>query len=148
MVVRYRPIRVPLGEYAYHAVLYAGLPRGSSRADRAMEEFLRAAEPPSHNDWISGTDCLRHEYRRGTQARLNGLWRELESSIADIFEDRPSRTKQGPARLAELFPVSGQRGGGYGHRGRFRVDRLNTQLEGHTWRLAGRVRRLVDTGLP
>lgn len=148
MVVRYRPVRIPLGDHSYHAVLYAGLARGTTDADIAMEEFLRASEPPSHNDWTPGTDRLRHEYRRGAQARLNGLWRELERSIADICEDRPSHTEQGPAKLAELFPVSGQGGGAQGRRGQFRVDRLDARFEDDTWRLSGRVRRLTDTVLP
>jgi RNA polymerase primary sigma factor len=148
MVVRYRPVRVSLGGYSYHAVLYAGLARGESEADRALEEFLRAAEPPSHIDWTHATDRLRAEYRQGAQARLNRLWRELESSIVEICEERPVETDQGPAKLAELFPVSGQGDGIHTRRGMFRVDRLDAWLEDGTWRLSGRVRRLMDDGEP
>lgn len=148
MVVRYRPVRVPLSDHSYHAVLYAGLARGKSEADRAMEEFLRAAEPPSHNDWTHATDRLRAQYRQGAQARLNRLWRELEDNITEICEERPVETEQGPGKLAELFPVSGQGGEVNTRRGMFKVDRLDAWLEAGTWSLSGRVRRLVDNGAP
>jgi len=148
MVVKYRPVPVPLSEHSYHAVLYAGLARGESEADRAMEEFLRAAEPLSHNDWTHATDRLRAEYRQGAQTRLNRLWRELEGNIAEICEERPVETEQGPGKLAELFPVSGQGGGMHTRRGMFRVDRLDAWFEDGTWSLSGRVRRLMDDGAP
>ncbi len=148
MVIRYRPVRMPFGDQPYHAVLCAGLGRGSSEADRAMEEFLRSAEPPSHNDWTHATDRLRAEYRQGTRRRLTDLWRELEEAISGICEEQPAETEEGPSRLAQLFPMSGQGGGSHSRRSRFRIERLEAWLEDSTWNLKGRVRRIIDDGTP
>lgn len=143
MVVKYSHIQIPLSDQSYHAVLRAGLARGESGSDRALEQFLRAAEPPSHNDWIAGTDRLQEEYRPGAGAAFNRLSEKLRQSISEILEDRPAETEQGPTRLAELFPLSG-RGGGLRTRQKFRTDNLSAYLQDGVWYLSGRVTRLAQ----
>ena len=142
MIVRYEPVRIPLSDQAYHAVLRAGLARGESEGDRALERFLRAAEPPSHNAWMPGTDRLQDGYRPGAGAAFGRLSGDLRQTIAGILEERPAQTEQGPGKLAELFPLSGKGGGG-DTRQRFRTDDLSAYLEDGVWNLSGRVRRLT-----
>ena len=142
MIVRYEPVRIPLSDQSYHAVLRAGLARGDSEADRALERFLRAAEPPSHNEWVPGTDRLQDGYRPGAGAAFNRLSGQLRQTIAEILEERPAQTEQGPGKLAELFPLAG-RGGGGDSRQRFRTDELSAYLEDGVWNLSGRIRRLT-----
>jgi len=108
-----------------------------------MEEFLRAAEPPSHNDWTHATARLRAEYRQGSQTRLNNLWRELENRIVDIFEE-DIELERGPARLAELFPFSAQAESKHNGRGKFHIDDLDARLEDGVWSLSGRVIRIAS----
>jgi hypothetical protein len=140
MVVKYNPVQVPLSDQIYHAVLCAGLARGDSEEDQALERFLRAAEPPSHNDWVSGTDRLREEYGPGAQAAFDRLSRDLKNAISQIIEERPARPEQGPQKLAELFPLSGP-GDGSPQGPKFRIDELSAHLQDGVWHLKGRVRR-------
>lgn len=140
MVVKYRDSRKPLGEQQYHAVLKAGLARGRSIEDISLEHFLRASEPPSHNEWIPGTDRLRAEYNQGAQARLNQLWKDLDLAIIDMCEDPLPESRQGPQKLAELFPVHG--GVTTAPRETFRPEGLHAQYDGERWSISGRVKCL------
>jgi hypothetical protein len=142
MIVKYEHIRIPLSDQSYHAVLRAGLARRDSDPDRALELFLRAAEPPSHNAWVAGTDRLQDGYRPGAGAAFNRLGERLRQAIAGMLEDRPPETEQGPRKLAELFPLAG-RGGGGDSRQKFRTDNLSAHLEDGVWNLSGRIRRLT-----
>ena len=142
MIVRYEPVRIPLSDQSYHAVLRAGEARGDSEPDRALERFLRAAEPPAHNAWIPGTDRLQDGYRPGAGAAFNRLSENLRRTISDILEERAAQTEQGPGKLAELFPLAG-RGGGGDSRPRFRTEDLSAYLMDGVWILSGRVRRMA-----
>ncbi len=147
MIIKYEPVRIPLSDQSYHAVLRAGLARGDSDADHALERFLRASEPPSHNEWMPGTDRLQDAYRPGAGAAFNRLSEGLRKVIAESLEDRPAPTEQGPGKLAELFPLAG-RGGGKDSKQRFRTDNLSAYLENDAWNLSGRVVRLARGEAP
>lgn len=140
MVVKYRESKKPLGEQLYHAVLTAGLARGNDPEDIALERFLRASEPPSHNDWVPGTDRLRVEYNQGTQARLNQLWKDLDQAVLDMCEDPLPESRQGPQKLAELFPVHG--GVTTLPKETFRPEGLQAQFDAGRWSISGRVKCL------
>lgn len=141
MVVQYwRPPRGPLGGPPFHAVLRAGRARGESETDEALERFLRAAEPPAHNQWIAGTDEIQTKYRRGAKARFDALWRALDGAIVEMCEQLPPPTGEGPSALARLFPLGGT-GGGRPDGQKFRVDRLEASLVDGVWRFSGRVVR-------
>jgi len=138
MVVRYLPVRVPLSERSYHAVLLAGTAHGSSDSDRALERFLRAAEPVSHNDWRPDTDRMIAEFRRGATARLSELWRDVERAIVQLVGTEPADSTEGPSKLAELFPLRGK--GPAATVERFRTADLTAILDSDMWRFSGRVR--------
>lgn len=139
MVVKYRDSKKTFGDQPYHAVLYGGLARGESEGDKALEQFLRASEPPSHNEWVPGTDRLRAEYNQGATARFTELWRKLDEAIIELCEETITDTKAGPQKLAELFPISGK-GGGTLEKEKFRVSELNAYLEGEVWKFSGKVK--------
>ena len=72
MVVRYWDRRsLALGVRPFHAVLACGEardPESPTVHDRDIERFLRAAEPPGHDDWDT-TAALKSEYKRGYAGR-------------------------------------------------------------------------------
>ena len=139
MVVDYhRPSRTPLENQTYHAVLLGGLACGESDSDRAVEQFLRASEPPSHNQWMAGTDRIQSEYRQGAKVRFQRLWSDVDRAIVELCEQKVPPATQGPGRLARLFPLRG-RGGGASGASFFRVDRLAAHLDDSTWHVSGRV---------
>ena len=147
MVVQYRPVAVPLSDKRFHGVLLAGLAGGDTEADKAAEQFFRAAEPPSHKEWIGVTDRLRAEYKQGAQARLQGLWHSMESAISSMCQEAIPATSEGPERLARMFRIGG-RGGGGGGPAKFRVTGVTAHLDGDIWRYAGRVTRQSEENKP
>ena len=52
MVVREEVVAsLPMGSRNFHAVVLVGLAAGDEPADKAADRFLRAAEPPAHDNW-------------------------------------------------------------------------------------------------
>lgn len=109
MVVNYRPVRTVSDAPAFHAVLLAGLARGTERSDEALDAFLRAAEPPGHDDWRPGTDRLRAEYTQGGSLALRQLWQDVQRAILEICAEEISSSSKGPERLARLFRIGSPR---------------------------------------
>jgi RNA polymerase primary sigma factor len=127
-------------------VLLGGLARADDSNSRALERFLRAAEPPSHNDWKAGTDRLNAEYKQGAGVRLNQLWTDLRRTVLSLFKEVEGNTVEGPRRLAQLFPLAG-RGSRTGPE-RFRIEDVTAELQDKAWKLRGRVRCVADEPLP
>jgi hypothetical protein len=146
MVVGYKEVRIPLAEWPFHAVLIAGLARGNEPADEALEAFLRAAEPPGHDEWKPGTDRLHAEYERGARACLDKLWSMVQAEISRICQQEIKRSPLGAPKLAELFRLGG-RGGGHPPEA-FRVDKLEAKLDGKIWRFQGRVTAMQGSDRP
>lgn len=147
MVVQYRPVAVPLSDKKFHGVLLAGLASGDADTDKAAEHFFRAAEPPSHKEWVGTTDRLRAEYRRGSQTQLQSLWQSMESAISKMCQEAIPATSEGPERLARMFRVGGRRGG-WGGPAKFRVTGVTAHLAGGVWRYSGRVSRQSEENKP
>jgi hypothetical protein len=139
-VVKYQTPGELLTEVPFHAVLLSGLARGSEDSDKALDAFLRAAEPVSHNAWEAGTDRLGAEYRQGATARLRELWKAIARAAAEMCEvDQPDES-QGPAKLRELFALRG-RGGGAPTESGFRVDDQWAWFRGGRWNFRAAVTR-------
>jgi hypothetical protein len=146
MVVAYRPCDPSRTEQPYHGVLRGGLAHGSGAPDRALERFMRAAEPPSHNEWKPGTDRLNAEYKQGAGVRLSKLWTDLRTVVLGLFKEPEPDTVEGPRRLAELFPIFG-RGSTTGPE-KFRVEDVKADLQTRAWKLCGRVRCVAEESRP
>ena len=71
MVIREQPLRVlPFGARPFHAIVLAGAAAGERHAQRKdAERFLRAAEPPAHDNWTA-TPELTTQYARGARQRI------------------------------------------------------------------------------
>ena len=142
MVVRYwKPRQLPLDVESFSGVLIAGRLHGDEESDDIIEDFLRAAEPPAHNDWSHGTNNLRSNYQPGAKARLDELWNKLSLSVLDACRSIPPPEKEGPKALARYFKL----GGGPGPTPtaqKFRVHLANVELVGGRWVASGNVKRL------
>lgn len=104
MVVMERPVSdVPLGAPKFQAVLLAGLATGSQERDAELaEEFLRAAEPPEHNDWKQ-TEDLTATYARGATTRLREFRRAMLDRIRALIKPPAMKTDETPAVLRDLL---------------------------------------------
>ncbi|RMH40925.1 MAG: hypothetical protein D6689_12355 [Deltaproteobacteria bacterium] len=141
MVVRYWDRRsLALGARPYHAVLACGEarePEEPTDADRAVERFLRAAEPPGHDDWTT-TAALKAEYKRGYAKALAAMKAQVSAALRELVVPRPRQGTTGPDRLRRRFPI-GRAGGAGGGASAFRFSGLSARFEGGRWRFAGAV---------
>ena len=117
MVVKEVPVRgLPVGAPSFHAIVLAGsaAAEGSDDIDaRAAEIFLRAAEPPEHNDW-KATSKVTNVYARGAKTNLRTFFGNVQSEIRSLLSPTDRRPDDGPEALKELLqivmpPPSGER---------------------------------------
>jgi hypothetical protein len=115
MVVQYKSFgRLSLSARPFHAVLLTGLardPGAPTDSDRALEAFLRAAEPPEHDQWTT-TVRLKEEYQRGYRKALDDLFEAVRRALRDAVSERISTGTVGPDLLARKFPIGPREGGG------------------------------------
>ncbi|WP_406528302.1 helix-turn-helix transcriptional regulator [Streptomyces sp. I8-5] len=107
MVVRDKKVNdLPLGHRRFQAVLLAGLAAGSSPEAAAAEQFLRAAEPPDHNDW-TGTEDLTATYVRGARQCILNFKKDAEQTVRDLLkgQEEESDTDEGPQILRDLLTL-------------------------------------------
>jgi hypothetical protein len=137
MIVSYDnlgPARIP--GPGYHGVLLAGTAAGESEADQEFERFLRASEPPAHNEWDPQEDRLKEEYESYRRVKAirdlkDGIQRTLSAlNPANLRED-----EEIPEFLRRLMPF-----GGSGKKDPFSSGRLSdveTELAGGKWQFSG-----------
>lgn len=106
MVVREEAVAsLPMGSRNFHAVVLAGLAAGDEPADKAADRFLRAAEPPAHDNWEVTPD-VSGSYARGYGKALTDFKAEVRKAIKDVVS-RPTRDlSDGPDALKELLRIS------------------------------------------
>jgi transcriptional regulator with XRE-family HTH domain len=93
---------LPLGARPFHAIVLAGEAAGAASADHQAEIFLRASEPPAHNQW-TGTPDVTAAYRRGGPAALARLDNEIRNTIRDVIRGARTDESDGPQSLRELL---------------------------------------------
>ncbi|MHA7263487.1 helix-turn-helix domain-containing protein [Arthrobacter sp. TMN-37] len=106
MIIKRQSVQpLPMGSRPFHALVLVGLAAGNEAADRAAERFLRAAEPPAHNDWVVTADVSR-SYATGYRKALQDFWGEVRGGIREIVS-RPSQdSSDGPDGIKELLRIS------------------------------------------
>lgn len=103
MVVTERPVRGTSPDApSYQAVLLAGLAVGGSEADEAAERFLRAAEPPDHNDWRQ-TEDLVATYSRGASTRLREFRSAMSERVRAVLRPADQESGGTPEPLRDLL---------------------------------------------
>ena len=94
-----------MGSRQFHAVVLAGLAAGDDPADKAADRFLRAAEPPEHDNWEVTPD-VSGSYARGYGKALTDFKAEVRKAIREVV-GRPTRDlSDGPDALKELLRIS------------------------------------------
>ena len=93
-----------LGSRPFHALLLCGSAANPAPQveDEAAEEFLRTAEPPSHNKWAATPD-LKAKYKRGCVGALTGFLQDVKDALRDIVKPSSRDLGDGPNSLRELF---------------------------------------------
>ncbi len=141
MVVRYWDrSRIALGMRPFHAVLACGVardPKASTDADRAVERFLRLAEPPSHDDWKS-TQRLKETYKRGYAAALTNLQASVDEALRALLVVGPTEGRRGPERLQRRFPI-GKKGAADKRPTAFHIHGLSATLGPDGWEFSGAI---------
>lgn len=143
MVVKYlRPSGIIADDFPFFGAVRVGhartLGEQVSTADDRAERFLRAAEPPSHNDWKL-TSRVGEEYARGAGTRIAAFLKDIATAVRELCEPTVSEGKSGPDLLARLFPI-GDTGTPSGPR-EYTVTGLRANFKGGQWKFAGRVKR-------
>ncbi|MFF4560964.1 helix-turn-helix domain-containing protein [Streptomyces sp. NPDC001435] len=105
-VLRRRVTDLPLSTDAFQAVLLAGRATGSDSLDAELaERFLRAAEPPEHDDWTK-TEDLATTYARGARQRIEDFRRDMMAAVRALVGRRETKNNtDGPAVLRELLRI-------------------------------------------
>jgi hypothetical protein len=142
MVIKYWDrTGIAQGMRPFHAILATGQardPGAPTDADREIERFLRDAEPPGHDDWLS-TPALKESWKPGYAKALEQLRDRVSRELRELLMPRPSYGARGPERLQRRFPI-GKRGGREAEPSAFRFADLNASFGGLRWRFSGTVR--------
>jgi len=147
MVVDYHEIRQRSGlDLSFHAVLDAGTAQGDTEANKAAEEFLRAAEPPAHREWTHRTERVKAEYKTGAKGALDGLFGEIERVIRDLAKVEEIESDEGPEALRKLFPLPGL--GPVEPVPYYRLSDPQASLDGEAWNVAATYSRKEPQSLP
>lgn len=107
MVVSELPMGgICLGSRPFHALLLTGAAATNELlpADLSAEEFLRTAEPPSHNKWTA-TPELKAAYARGCVSKLSAFLDDVKETLRDIVKPVARDLGDGPNSLRELFRI-------------------------------------------
>ncbi len=140
MVVRYwNRSSLGVGVRPFHALLACGEardPRNVTASDQHIEQFLRAAEPPGHDQWHA-TPRLKTEYLRGYAKALERLKAAVTAELRDLLLPVPAQGERGPEQLQKRFPV-GPRGGTHREHS-FHFHDLHAGYTGNHWSFAGEI---------
>lgn len=105
MVVKYRNLEgISLSAQPFVATLICGTLRDDTPEDRAVEAFLRMAEPPEHNTWAPN-QRLQATYRRGYATQLELLEKQVAAIIKRLVSQAAGEGDRGPQLLSRMFPI-------------------------------------------
>ncbi len=135
-----------LGARPFIAAVLAGEAAGSSQNDTRAEQFLRAAEPPAHDEWTHKTRRIKLEYHQGASTRLS----EFEKGVRDVVRRLVSKPEEKggglPRDLLKHLRFSTATGG---PNGRFlSVTHQKATVADGGWQFSTRCRRLRVTPTP
>jgi hypothetical protein len=122
MVVEYYDRdRVVVGDQDFHAVLLGGRARpwgtdeAPGDAGTIIEEFLTAAEPPQHDEWVR-TETLANTYSRGFRTAVEGIKSDVTEILRGLVAPNVDRGMTGPQRLGKRFNIGNKSRGGSSER--------------------------------
>ena len=138
MVVNSYPLnKLSLTQRPFHAIVVCGEARiPPSESDSKLDSFLRAAEPPSHNDWAV-TKRLKEIYRPGYRKLLEELKRKVRDEIKKQVSEKTPKGSEGPQLLKKLFPLENIGTLQQRYPTHFRVSNQFAELQDGVWNFSG-----------
>lgn len=108
MVLAYRPIRQQAisGSANFHAILACGEAAGDTRADLDAEEFLRTAEPPSHDRWEPNPD-VNALYVRGGGIAIRDMFASATQKVREMLRPSLNDEDAAPESMLNLLRIVG-----------------------------------------
>ena len=111
MVVKYYDLgRYVYGDNHFHGVALTGRARGwdgtVTASDEDIDDFLRAAEPPSHSNW-EGTRNLTKQYGGSPPARVDDVIREIREAVKSLVQSSASGGEYVAGQLADRLAIGG-----------------------------------------
>jgi RNA polymerase primary sigma factor len=91
-----------VGANPFQVVVLAGLAAADDDNAHRAETFLRAAEPPSHDDW-EYTPRLRRQYAPGAKKALSDFETAIRQTVRDVLKIEPDHAPDGPRDLSQRF---------------------------------------------
>lgn len=141
MVVAQRDYGRLAGLRPFHAILACGEgrePGRSSDADRAIERFLRASEPPGHDRW-EVTPAVRDGWMRGYASVMPQVWERVGEALRQLLAPVSSVGAPGPDKLRKRFAL-GRSGASTGAgAGPLTLREVEARLEDGHWSFSGRI---------
>jgi len=111
MVVKYYDqSRVSFGDRNFFGVLAAGTARSTGaprKSDEAIDRFLRCAEPPEHDEWVS-TENLRQQYMQGYRKAIVNLEADIREELRNLVSRSGRGERELPENVLKKFPIHGQ----------------------------------------
>jgi hypothetical protein len=163
MVVEYRDYSSTSGLRPFHALLVGGLarePGEPSEADRAIERFLRDAEPPGHDTWHV-TPSIKEGWQRGYGQVFPRIWDQVHAALTGLLAPVIEAGVVGPERLRKRFPLGrtgrpSDKGPSAFHFREFQADfvedewrfrgTIEPELGGRSWRATISLHHLGEDG--
>jgi RNA polymerase primary sigma factor len=94
--------RGAIGAQPFQVVVLAGLAAGDDEAALRAEVFLRAAEPPSHDNW-EYTPRLRRQYAPGAKKALADFESAIRREVRRVLHVESEQAPDGPRDLSQRF---------------------------------------------
>lgn len=91
-----------IGANPFQVVVLAGLAAADDETAHRAETFLRAAEPPSHDNW-EYTPRLRRQYAPGAKKALSDFETAIHQAVRHVLKIEPDQAPDGPRDLSQRF---------------------------------------------
>ena len=131
----------------YVAVVPVGVAASGGAENERIEYFLRAAEPPEHNEWTHNTRSIKENYvTYGCRKKLADFDNSILEAIRNLVA--PPEKKGGELPRAILQHLHFGSTGGSGHERFISVTNEKAWPDAGTWKFSGRCRRVHPDDRP
>lgn len=147
MVVRSDRASLSLGSRPYVCAVLVGEAAGNDPMSVRAEQFLRAAEPPAHDEWVHDTKRMKDEYKTyGTKKLLADFEKAIREAIAKLVSVPDEDGGRLPKAILKYLRFSSVGGGGNDHY--ISVTHERAVVRDGRWQFKARCRRIRTTDEP